>query len=105
MRLFESVRASKTAATAAIDAMRYAPDARCYEVMRNVIFQRFLDVENLSAALAAILDPPFSQPREDRSPPLKGMETHRKGEKNGAEIGEVQRSTLCHMWKIHRVSG
>jgi len=66
VRMLESVRACKAAAAAAVDAMQFAPTTRNYEVMRNVVFQRFLEVGDVEAALAAILYPP-SPKQIDRS--------------------------------------
>uniref|UniRef100_A0A7S2ZVC3 Uncharacterized protein n=4 Tax=Rhodosorus marinus TaxID=101924 RepID=A0A7S2ZVC3_9RHOD len=65
VRMLESVRAIKGAATAAVDAMQYASTRRNYGVMRSVVFQRFLDIGDVEKALAAVLYPPFRPRRED----------------------------------------
>eukprot|EP00189_Rhodosorus_marinus_P011083 CAMPEP_0184743476 /NCGR_PEP_ID=MMETSP0315-20130426/6358_1 /TAXON_ID=101924 /ORGANISM="Rhodosorus marinus, Strain UTEX LB 2760" /LENGTH=1160 /DNA_ID=CAMNT_0027214793 /DNA_START=87 /DNA_END=3569 /DNA_ORIENTATION=+ len=65
VRMLESVRVIKAAATAAVDAMQYASTRRNYGVMRSVVFQRFLDIGDVEKALAAVLYPPFRPKKDD----------------------------------------
>lgn len=59
VRLFESAGSPKTAAAAALEAMKMAPTQAYYETMRSAAFGRFLDARELQTALNTQLKPPF----------------------------------------------
>lgn len=59
VRLLESSGAPKSAAAAALEAMRLAPDRKRHEMMRAAAFTRFLDAGDLEHALKAILSQPY----------------------------------------------
>ena len=60
VRLFEKAGSPKSAAAAALEAMKLAPSRDLYETMRAAAFGRFLDARNLPTALEAMLKPPFN---------------------------------------------
>lgn len=59
VRLLEGSGAPKSAAAVALEAMSRAPDRRRHEMMRAAAFSTFLDAEELSHALTALLRQPF----------------------------------------------
>lgn len=59
VRLLEGNGAPKSAAAAALEAMRLAPDRKRHEMMRAAAFTRFLDAGDLEHALKAILSQPY----------------------------------------------
>lgn len=64
VRLFESAGSPKTAAAAALEAMKTAPSRDYYETMRAAAFGRLLDARELQTALNTQLKPPFDAHNE-----------------------------------------
>uniref|UniRef100_A0A7S1TBS1 Uncharacterized protein n=1 Tax=Compsopogon caeruleus TaxID=31354 RepID=A0A7S1TBS1_9RHOD len=61
VRLLEAARAPYVAASVAFEALQWSPSQACFEMMRNVAFHRFLEVEELEQALSVILADPFEE--------------------------------------------
>lgn len=61
LRMMEGYSAPKTAAAAALEAMKYAPDKEKHERMRAAAFSHYLEAGELSSALKAILSAPFNR--------------------------------------------